>query len=174
MLQRRYETERESGHERDDETESEDDGALARAGGDTGDRFGRGGEQEARYGLRAGEADDAAGERQQQAFDDELARQPPPRAAECSTNGELLLARRATRQDEPGDVDAGNRQQQRDRAEEDPQQASGRPDGVDLQRRDARPPARLALAVVGLDLARDCLELGLRLFQRRSRAADDR
>ena len=145
MPQRRCETEREPGHERDDETESEDDGAPARAGGDTGDRFGRGGEQQAGDGLCAGEADDAAGERQQQAFDDELARQPPARAAERGTNGELLLARRAARQDEPGDIDAGNRQQQRDRAEEDPQQASGRPDRVDLQRRDARPATNLTL-----------------------------
>ena len=175
VLQRRRQTERESGHERDDETESEDGSASARAGGDAGDRFGRGGEQQARDGLRAGEADDAAGERQQQAFDDELPRQPPPRAAERGTNGELLLARRAARQDEPGDVHAGNRQQQRDRAEEYPQQASGRPDGVDLQRRDARPPTSLALAVVGLDLERDCFQLRLRLLERgpRPQTADD-
>ena len=72
---------------------------------------------------------------------DELPHQPGAAGAEGLTNGHLALARRGSRQQEAGDVGAGDRHDQRHRRHQQPQDLSRRSDQIFLERNDARRPA---------------------------------
>ena len=67
---------------------------------------------------RHSDAEHAAGRGDERALDEQLARQPQASAAERGADRELVLARRTARDQQVGDVDAGNQQQAADGAEQ--------------------------------------------------------
>ena len=79
------------------------------------------------------EACDAAGEREDQAFDEQLPREAPARTAEGGADRHLGFARPGARQEEARDVDAGNDEEQHDGAEQDPQHRTRAANGIGLQ-----------------------------------------
>ena len=95
-----------------------------------------------------------AGDRQQQAFGQQVSRQPPAGGAERQPHGELALPRRRSRQHQVGEVRAGDEQHERDGAE---QNHRRRPDVLQERRRPRRgrePPALILLERPALPPAR--------------------
>ena len=79
-------------------------------------------------GVRQAKADDGARRRQHEALGEQLAHHPDPVGAERRAHGHLALARLRAREQQVGDVGAGDEQQEADGTEEQPDRAA---DGTD-------------------------------------------
>ena len=123
----------------------------------------------ARDEAREPEPGESAGDRQQQAFDQQLTREPPARAAERGAHRELRFAGRAAREEQARDVDARDQQQQRDSPKQDPEHAAGAADRVGLQRQHVREPLPAIAGTVPPEPGRDRREFGLRLLEGHAR-----
>ena len=98
---------------------------------------------------------DAAGGREHQAFGQHLAHQAAALGAERGAQADLALARRAARQQQVGDVDAGDEQHQRDRADQREQRRAQLADQLFLQREDHHRAAGIELRLFLLELGVD-------------------
>ena len=102
-------------------------------------------EQPAMERDRQRETGDAARKRQQHAFRQHLAQQPAALRAERGAQAQLALAHRAARQQQVGDVDAGDQQHEQHRAAEDEQRRADLLDGLLVNRHQRDRPAGVAL-----------------------------
>ena len=124
---------------------------------------------------REPEADHPARRRQDQALDQQLANQPSSARAEPRPDGELVRALGAAHQQQVGDVRAGDQEDQRaDREERDPDQVRHAADHLLVDRHDGGAERRGAGWRLGVQLARDRAQLGLRRARGSLRPADAR
>ena len=86
--------------------------------GDAGDAAGIGGDQQAESAEGQEDAEDRAGEGEQDAFDDELLKEASQPGADGSADGDFAAAGFGARQQEVGHIDAGDEQNEANRAEE--------------------------------------------------------
>ena len=86
--------------------------------GDARDAAGIGGDQQAESAEGQQNAEDGAGEGEQDAFDDELLKEASQSGADGGAHGDFAAAGFGARQQEVGDVDAGNEEDEADRAEQ--------------------------------------------------------
>ena len=87
-------------------------------GADARDIDGADGEQCAHTEVAGGEAENSAGKRQKQAFGEQFAHDARAGGAESGADGEFAGAARGTRQQQVGDVGAGDQQDEADGADE--------------------------------------------------------
>ena len=84
---------------------------------------------------------------EQRVFDEQLADQAPPAAADRRADAELVRARRAPVQQQAGEIDAGDEQQQRDSAGEHRQRWRHVPDDAVGERDEMHAAALVGLRV---------------------------
>ena len=108
---------------------------------------GRDGHQPAENRGAGNGAEHPTGPHQQCVFDEQLANEAPPGAADRRADAELVGPRRAPVQQQAGQVDAGNEQQQRDGAREHGQRGGHVPDDAVAQGHDEDAAAGVRLRV---------------------------
>ncbi len=99
--------------------------------------------QQAQRAVGQAEPDDAAEHAEGDAFEQQLAGDPPGSGAQRGANRQLLLPRFGPDEEQVGDVGAGNEEHQPNRAHQHPQDGAHVADEVVLERADARRDARL-------------------------------
>jgi len=111
-------------------------------------------------------ATDAAGDREQNAFREQLANQPGPAGAQRATHRELACPRCRTRQREVGDIHASDQQHKADRREQhqekNPQVANHRL----LEGHQGRADALVGVGESRRQVSRDPVHVGARLLDR--------
>ncbi len=111
----------------------------------------------------------AAHEREQHALRQKLTHHAPARSAERRPQRDLFAPRRRAREQEVGDVGAGDQKHEADRAQEREEDGPKLPDELLLQRHDADAGARVRLRVVRRDARGDRLHLRARRLKARAR-----
>ena len=113
---------------------------------------------------------EAGGERQHHALGEELADQAAASGADRRAHDDLAAARRGARQQQIGDVGAGDEQHEAHRAEQHEQRLPRRADDGLMERRDAHALVAVAARVLGGQPGGDAghLRLGSRPAMRRS------
>ena len=104
-----------------------------------------------------------AGPRERDALDEQLPHEPETAGAERRPHRQLALPRRRARQEQVGDVGAGDEQHEADRAG---QRAERRPHGADQlfpKRHHVRGPAGIAIGELGRQTRREAIHVGPRL-----------
>ena len=91
------------------------------------------GQERAETGKGDSDADGAADQREQDSLGQELSKDPPATRAECGPDGELTLTRFGARQQEVGEIGAGDEQHEPDRTLQHPQRLADAADHVVLQ-----------------------------------------
>ena len=119
-LERREETEDQGSERREPEREQEDPRVWRGGKGELGLLRGREKDETAGSPIGEHEAESAAGERQQQAFDQELFHDSRTARAEREPERHLLLAARRFRDEEVGHVGAGDEEHEPDQDHEHP------------------------------------------------------
>ena len=112
-------------------------------------------EQAAQAQRRDAQSCDAAGGGEHQAFGQHLADQAAALGAECGAQADLALARRASRQQQVGNVDAGDEHDQRDRADQREQRRAQLADQLFPQREDHHRAPGIALRLFLFELCVD-------------------
>jgi hypothetical protein len=122
------------------------------------------------------QADRGAAQRQQDAFRQQLAHDASAVGAQRGANGELTPSSRGARQQQIGDVGAGDDQHEPDRAHQQQQRGSNVPHHVVFHGDELGPSPRIRLRVLAGQDATDGRDLRLRRFDGDARleAADDR
>src|SRR5262245_15742948 len=110
------------------------------------------------YGQRSAE------ERQQQAFGQQLPRQPETARAQCRAHGEFLAPRLAARERQIGHVGAGDEQDEADRAQQQPERSANIAHHFIQQRRDEDGHLVVLDRILAPQRGGDLIELRLRLF----------
>ena len=119
------ETEEQRGEQRNEAEEGqhrETDARGAEIGHGEKLRFGNGGEQQSDAPLRGDEADGGTDEREHQAFGEELRSEIDSRGAHGRAHGEFLAASDRAREEQIGDVGAGDKQNEADCTEQNEKQ----------------------------------------------------
>src|SRR5215510_9079965 len=106
----------------------------------------------------------AAEERQQQAFGQQLPRQPEASRAQRRAHGEFLAPRLATRKREIGHVGAGDEQDEADRAQQQPERSANIAHHFIQQRRDEDGHLVVLDGILAPQRGGDLIDLRLRLF----------
>ena len=101
--------------------------------GDAGDAAGIGGDQQAESAEGQQNAEDGAGEGEQDAFDDELLKEASQPGADGSADGDFAAAGFGARQQEVGHIDAGDEENEANRAEEHEHRAAYTSDDLFLE-----------------------------------------
>ena len=163
----RHQTERQAGRQRDDHREREHreierDLVEPRNRDAIADQC----EQAAQAQRRDAQPGDAAGGSQHQAFGQHLAHQAAALGAERGAQADLALARRASRQQQVGDVDAGDEHDQRDRADQREQRRAQLADQLFLQREDHHRAPGIALWLFFFELGVDGPHVAVGLLER--------
>ncbi len=109
---------------------------------------------------------DAAGGREDQAFEEHLAHQPAASGAKRRAHAELALARRTPREEQVRDVDAGHEQDEHHGAHQGEQRRPELPDHLFLQAEEHHGPAGIALRLFFLELGVDAPHLAVRPLER--------
>ena len=105
-------------------------------------------------GRRDANAAEAGDDRQQHAFQQQLANDPPPRCAQGDAHGNFARAIRRPRQQQVGDVGAGDQQDERDRAHQREEHDANRPAVLLLvERQDAGLDVLVGLGILLFDLS---------------------
>ena len=111
-----------------------------------------------------------AGDRQDEALDQQLTDEPPAAGAERRADADLALARARAREEQIGDVRAGDEQHDRDRAEQHQHPRLGaRADEVIAQRPHACATVLVPVGMGRLERRSDLVHLRLRLLERDAR-----
>ncbi len=113
--------------------------------------------------------DRCGAQRQQDAFRQQLAHDPSAFGAQRGANGELALARRGARQQQIGDISAGDDQDESDRTDQQQQRGLDVPDHVVLHADEPHPMPGIRLRVLTGQDAADDRHLGLRRFHGHTR-----
>ena len=113
--------------------------------------------------MRQQEAEKTAHRREHQRFDDELLEHAATTRAHGKSDGQLLATRESTRQEQIGDVRAGDEQDEGDRREQHDQRLADIADNQLLERNHGRAPAGVVLRILALETRGDDVELGARL-----------
>ena len=125
---------------------------------------GRDGEQRAHAGVAEDEAEDAAGEREDDAFGEQLADDAGAAGAHGGADGEFTLAAGGADEEEIGDVGAGDEQDEADGSEEDEERGARVADDGVAERLDAEAVfGSHAVRVVAAELVGGEFELGVGL-----------
>ena len=98
--------------------------------------------------------------RQHAAFGDQLPHQPAAAGAERGAHGDLAAARFRARDQQVGDVGAGDEQDERDRRHQRQQRRAQRAEQLDVERADLDAALLVGLRVRAFELPRDAVELG--------------
>src|SRR5262245_45372820 len=106
----------------------------------------------------------SAEDRQQQAFGQQLPRQPEASRAQCRAHGEFLAPRLATRERQIGHVGAGDEQDEADRAQQQPERSANIAHHFIQQRRDEDSHLVVLDRILAPQRGGDLIELRLRLF----------
>ncbi len=119
--------------------------------------------QEFHAGIGEKNSSDAAGEREDQAFGEELAEQAGASGAERGANGDLALASGIAREKKAGDIGASNQENQGDRADEDHECRAHVADENVLQRIEPHAPSGVGDGILRGEVSGDGVEFGLSL-----------
>ena len=163
-LQRRDETEREANDDRDADCDGQHP-AVDPGVHDPGDYGRRHLQEEAQAYLSDRHACRGGDQREQEALDEKLSRQPRRARSERGPHGDFPAPRRAAREQEIRDVGASDQQHERDGAQQDEQGWTNRSEDDRLERLDER-AATVVFRIVAFEVGRN----GGQFLLRRERA----